>query len=112
MPYLGTQRFRTPRSLDLIKKRVGDGDHNATLELMGRLFQLHTTVWTDGIWEIVRARKSQTKFIVTDDPVAFYKALKLHETICEKGFGRLGTANSANGNWARNRTCCTRSVTR
>jgi hypothetical protein len=70
--YLGAQRFRTPRSLDLIKKRVGDGDHNATLELMGRLFQLHTTVWTEGIWEIVRARKSQTKFIVTDDPVTFY----------------------------------------
>jgi hypothetical protein len=72
VPYMGAQRFRTPRALDLIKKTVGSGDHNATLELMAHLFQIHTTVWTEGIWEIVRARKSRTKFIVTDDPVTFY----------------------------------------
>ena len=26
----------------------------------------------EGVWEIVRARQSATKFIVTDDPVTFY----------------------------------------
>ena len=72
VPYMGAQRFRTPRALDLIKKRLGGVDHNETLDLMGRMFQLHTTMWTEGVWEIVRARRSPTKFIVTDGPVTFY----------------------------------------
>jgi hypothetical protein len=29
-------------------------------------------MWSEGIWEIVRARQSPTKFIVTDDPVTFF----------------------------------------
>jgi hypothetical protein len=39
---------------------------------MMRMFQLHTTIWTECVWEIVRARRSPTKFIVTDAPVTFY----------------------------------------
>ncbi len=69
--YMGAQRFRTPKGLDLIKKRAGSG-HNETLQLMMKMFQLHTTIWTECVWEIVRARTSPTKFIVTDAPVTFY----------------------------------------
>jgi hypothetical protein len=69
--YMGAQRFRTPRGLDLIKKWFGSG-HNETLRLMMDTFQIHTTVWTEAVWEIVRARRSSTKFIVTDAPVTFY----------------------------------------
>jgi hypothetical protein len=69
--YMGAQRFRTPRGLDLIRKRAGSG-RNATLQLMMRMFQMYTTVWTECVWEIVRARQSPTKFIVTDAPVTFY----------------------------------------
>ena len=72
VPYMGAQRFRTPKALDLIKKRLGGVDHNETLDLMGRMFQLHGTMWTEGVWEIARARRSPTKFIVTDEPVMFY----------------------------------------
>lgn len=68
---MGAQRFRTPKGLDLIKKRAGS-DHNETLQAMMRLFQIHTTMWTEGVWEIARARQSLTKFIVTDAPVTFY----------------------------------------
>jgi hypothetical protein len=71
-PYMGAQRFRTPRALELIKKRLGVPQHNAALAMLRDVFQSHTTMWTEGVWEVVRARQSPTKFIVTDDPVTFY----------------------------------------
>jgi len=71
VPYMDAQKFRTPKGLDLIKKRAGNVDHNVTLVQMQSKFEF-STVWMEGTWEIVRATKSPTKFIVTDDPVAFY----------------------------------------
>ena len=72
-PYMGAQRFRTPRGLDEIKKRATWNDHpNATLLALGEIFQAYTTMWTEGTWEIVRAKQSPTKFVLTDDPVTFY----------------------------------------
>jgi len=41
---------------------------------MQRIFQAHTTMWTEGVWEIVGARQSATKFIVSDNPVTFFNA--------------------------------------
>jgi hypothetical protein len=73
--YMGAQRFRTPRALDLIKKRFGSGNHNVTLRVMQDLFELHGTMWMEGVWEIVRARRSPTKFIVSDGPVTFFNKL-------------------------------------
>jgi hypothetical protein len=70
-PYMDAQKFRTPRGLDLIKKRSGGSDHNATLLSMQKEFK-YTTMWMEATWEIVRARQSPTKFIVSDDPVTFY----------------------------------------
>jgi Protein of unknown function (DUF4238) len=72
LPYMGAQRFRTPRALDLIKNRTGRADHNVALNMMQQLFQLHTTMWSEAIWEVVRAKQSPTKFIVSDGPVTFY----------------------------------------
>jgi hypothetical protein len=71
VPYMDAQKFRTPRGLDLIKKRTGTLDRNETLFEMQSKFEF-STMWMEAIWEIVRARCSPTKFIVTDDPVTFY----------------------------------------
>jgi hypothetical protein len=71
-PYMDAQRFRTPRGLDWIKKRAGLSDQRQTLVLMQGVFQLHTTMWAEGVWEIARAPHSPTKFIVTDEPVTFF----------------------------------------
>jgi Sodium Bile acid symporter family len=73
-PYLGAQRFRTPRGLDWLKGQTRASDHNQTLAIMAKSFQQHTTMWAEGIWEIVRARNTQTKFIVSDEPVTFYNS--------------------------------------
>jgi hypothetical protein len=47
-------------------------DQNLVLMAMRRLFHANTTMWTEGVWEVVRARQSPTKFIITDEPVTFY----------------------------------------
>jgi hypothetical protein len=72
--YMGAQRFRTPRGLDEIKRRakVEGNSPNAALIALQRIFQAYGTMWTEGVWEFVRARKSRTKFIVSDNPVTFY----------------------------------------
>jgi hypothetical protein len=70
--YMDAQRFRTPRGLAQLKLLTKATTHSLTLVAMQRVFQLHTTMWMEGVWEIVRARKSPTKFIVTDEPVTFF----------------------------------------
>jgi hypothetical protein len=73
-PYMGAQRFRTPRGLDWLKEQTRASDHNQTLAIMANSFQQHTTMWAEGIWEIVRARNTKTKFIISDEPVTFYNS--------------------------------------
>ncbi len=70
--YMDAQRFRTPRGLDQLQARTELRDHNQTLIAMQHLFQFHTTMWTEGVWEIVKATQSPTKFIVSDEPVTFF----------------------------------------
>jgi len=72
VPYMDAQRSRTPRGLDRLKMQVGVRDHTQSLIVMRRLFQLHTTMWAEGVWEIVRAGDSPTKFLLTDEPVTFF----------------------------------------
>jgi hypothetical protein len=74
MSYMDAQRFRTPRGLDRLRASTDVRNHNLTLLAMQRAFQFHITMWTEGVWEIVRARQSPTKFIVTDEPVTFFNA--------------------------------------
>jgi|SRR2546426_2104961 len=70
--YMDAQRFRTPRGLEFLKSVVSAKDPNETLLAMRHLYRFHTTMWSEGVWEIVRARNSRTKFIVTDEPVTFF----------------------------------------
>jgi len=71
LTYMGAQRFRTPRGLDWLSQ-TSKRDRQSVLLLLTRLFQAHETMWTEGIWEIVSADASATKFIVSDSPVTFY----------------------------------------
>jgi hypothetical protein len=71
--YMGAQRFRTPRGFDDLRKRAAPSTHkNAILLTFQTVFQSLAAMWSEGVWEIVRARNSTTKFIVSDDPVTFY----------------------------------------
>jgi len=70
--YMDAQRFRTPRGLDHLRTLTDVRDQNTALIIMQQVFQYHTTMWAEGVWEIVRARQSPTKFILTDEPVTFF----------------------------------------
>jgi hypothetical protein len=73
--YMGAQRFRTPRGLEEIRRLFAKdawNNQNSTLLTLVQAFQAYATMWSEGVWEIVRARQSPTKFLVTDNPVTFY----------------------------------------
>lgn len=70
--YMDAQRLRTPRGLDYLRSKINFNNHNEMLIGMSYLFRLHSTMWTEGVWEIVRARHSATKFLVTDEPLTFF----------------------------------------
>jgi Protein of unknown function (DUF4238) len=72
--YMNAQRFRTQRGLEYIGSQGDVRDRNMVLILMQRLFQIYGTMWSEGIWEIVFARQSPTKFIVSDDPVTLFNS--------------------------------------
>jgi Protein of unknown function (DUF4238) len=72
MPYMDAQRLRTPRGLDWLKLAARTTDQNRILQIMGSVFQMHATMWTEGVWEVARADTSSTKFLLTDQPVTFY----------------------------------------
>jgi hypothetical protein len=55
MLYMDAQRLRTPRGLDWLKTVAGTSRQNEILRLMRRVYQMHATMWTEGVWEVVRA---------------------------------------------------------
>ena len=79
MQFMNAQKLRTLKGLDWIKKiLVKQGcdldalDHNAVLTTMQEILYLYCAMWTEAIWEIVSAEKSEVKFIISDNPVTFY----------------------------------------
>lgn len=100
--YMDAQRFRTPGGLDQLKKLIGTKDQNAALLAMQRIFRFHTTMWMEGVWEIVRARRSPTKFIVSDEPVSFFNR-RTFPSECEYPgeieLDRIGTRTIFPLNW-------------
>jgi hypothetical protein len=92
--YIGAQKFRTPRGLDWLKRQVSSRDNTQTLLAMSALFQAYETMWMEGVWEIVHARRSNTKFIVTDDPVTFFNRRLIPNGVPPTGgddFPKVGT---------------------
>ncbi|MFZ1301157.1 MAG: DUF4238 domain-containing protein [Candidatus Microsaccharimonas sp.] len=72
MPYMGSQRFRTPRGLLWLSEQLGIEDRDRLLRMM--IFQSNTysVIWSECIWQIADANDSETKFIISDNPVTVY----------------------------------------
>lgn len=72
MLYMSTQKLRTPKGLRQLGQKIGTTNRfkvlNALLELRG----LYCAHWTDCVWSIADASKSDTKFIISDHPVTVY----------------------------------------
>jgi hypothetical protein len=92
--YMDAQRFRTPRGLDQLRTAIKIEDRNSNLLAMRRLFRFHQTTWMEGVWEIVSARQSKTKFIVSDEPVTFFNRRAYPSELTypkDAGLEQLGT---------------------
>lgn len=72
--YLGAQKLRTPKGLDWINAHYSQLDQSGLMREMQHLLALNLTIWSEGVREIVSAKKSDVKFIITDHPVTLYNA--------------------------------------
>lgn len=70
--YMDAQKLRTPKGLDWILKHYQVLPQMALMEQMQALRQMHCTMWSESVREIVSAVKSPVKFLVSDHPVTMY----------------------------------------
>jgi len=70
--YIDIQKIRTPKGLAWLKSKYPNLTHNQLLFEMQGIRRLHCTIWFEAVREIVYARNSKIKFIVSDHPVAIY----------------------------------------
>lgn len=81
--YLNAQKLRTPKGLDYLKVAANDSSHQIALGLMEQLYQIHGTIWSEGVWEVLECDESDTKFIISDHPVTTYNK-KIGSCLAEK----------------------------
>lgn len=70
--YIDAQKIRTPKGLAWIKSKYPNITHNQLLYEMQRIRQLHCTIWSEAVREIVYATTSNIKFIISDHPITSY----------------------------------------
>lgn len=74
MEYMSVQKLRTPKGLAQLAELARLEDINAVLSAMQRLRQMYGAIWTECIWSIADASKSEVKFIISDHPVTVYNS--------------------------------------
>jgi len=70
--YLDAQKLRTPKGLDWIQEHFHGLPQLDLMLQMQLLRQMHATMWSECVREIVSAVKSPVKFLVSDHPVTIY----------------------------------------
>lgn len=70
--YMDAQKLRTPKGLDWILKHYKGLPQLELMRQMQALRQMHATMWTECVREIVSAAKSPVKFLVSDHPITIY----------------------------------------
>jgi hypothetical protein len=70
--YIDSQKLRTPKGLDWINDHYPNLGQVDLMMEMQAIRNLHCTIWSEGVREIVSADKSAVKFILTDHPVTIY----------------------------------------
>jgi len=70
--YMSLQKLRTPKGLGYLASMVGSADKNIALAAMQQFQALHCVSWTEGVWALLDANRSETKFIISDHPVTVY----------------------------------------
>lgn len=72
LTFIGAQKFRTPKGLAFLREVSRASANQEVLPMLQELLNLYSTIWLEGVWEVVECRDSVTKFIVSDHPVTTY----------------------------------------
>ncbi len=70
--FIDAQKIRTPKGLSWISKHYDNLTQNELMVEMANIRNMHVTIWTEGVREIVSAKDSDIKFITSDHPVTTY----------------------------------------
>jgi hypothetical protein len=70
--YMDSQKLRTPKGLDWIKSHYPDLNQIELMREMQGIRDFHCTIWGEGVREIVSAKESAIKFILSDHPITIY----------------------------------------
>jgi len=70
--YMDAQKFRTPKGLDWTRSNYFQLSQIELMLEMQFLRKMHCTMWVQGVMEIVSAKDSEIKFIISDHPVTVY----------------------------------------
>jgi Protein of unknown function (DUF4238) len=70
--YIDVQKLRTPKGLDWLRSQYPRLSQNELMMEMQGVRNLHCTIWTEGVREIVSAEDADVKFIISDHPVTIY----------------------------------------
>lgn len=82
--YMDAQKLRTPKGLDWIRSNYFQLSHLELMLEMQSLRTMHCTMWVEGVMEIVSAKDSDIKFIISDHPVTIYNpACPPNAKICQ-----------------------------
>ena len=72
--YMDAQKLRTPKGLDWLHSVYGGLSQLDLMLELQYVRQMHCTMWFEAVREIVSAKDSDIKFIVSDHPVVSYNA--------------------------------------
>lgn len=70
--YIDAQKLRTPKGLDWIRLQYPDLGQVELMVEMQAIRNLNCTLWSEGVREIVSAKNSDVKFLISDHPVTIY----------------------------------------
>lgn len=70
--YLDAQKIRTPKGLDWLKSHYPKLTQVKLMIEMQAIRARHCTIWGQGVREIISAKNSSIKFIISDHPVTVY----------------------------------------
>lgn len=72
LKYMSLQKMRTPKGLKHLKSLVSAEDNNTVLFKLQEFQNINCALWSECVWVIADASKSDTKFIISDHPVTVY----------------------------------------
>jgi hypothetical protein len=87
MNYMSVQKLRTPKGLGWLSGLPAGKDRNQRLMLLQQFQNMFCATWTECVWLVADASKSDTKFIISDHPVTVYNRACFPGSVYCQGFG-------------------------